>query len=249
MSQNPIVLPTTGTVSGLQLVQDANAALDTLNTKWAGSSPPPSPEPYQDWLDTSTSPPTLRIYDGAEWVAVAQIDTTNHVFLPVGLIPIGMVAPFAGAVAPAGWVLCYGQAISRTSYAALFAVVGTTYGVGDGSTTFNVPDMRGRVAAGADAMGGTAANRLGSGDTGGVTGSATVGATGGEQSHTLSTDEMPAHTHNTDGESANDTASEISGSGAFSRYHTTTTATSSAGGGDAHNNVQPTLVLNYIIKT
>ena len=59
MSQNPIVLPTTGTVSGLQLVQDVNAALDTLNSKWSGSSPPSGPEQYQDWLDTSTSPPTL----------------------------------------------------------------------------------------------------------------------------------------------------------------------------------------------
>jgi hypothetical protein len=98
MSQNPIVLPTTGTVSGLQLVQDANAALDTLNTKWAGSSPPSSPEPYQDWLDTSTSPPTLRIYDGAEWVAVAQIDTTNHQVILLGNAVSGPASAIANHI-------------------------------------------------------------------------------------------------------------------------------------------------------
>lgn len=69
----------------------------------------------------------------------------------------GTVLPFAGSTAPDGWLLCYGQAVSRTTYAVLFAVIGTTYGIGDGSTTFNVPDLRGRVAAGKDDMGGSAA--------------------------------------------------------------------------------------------
>lgn len=70
------------------------------------------------------------------------------------------VLPFAGSAAPAGWLLCYGQAISRTTYATLFLAIGTTFGVGDGSATFNLPDLRGRVASGADNMGGTAAGRM-----------------------------------------------------------------------------------------
>lgn len=74
--------------------------------------------------------------------------------------PAGTLVPFAAATAPTGWLLCYGQAVSRATYAALFAVVGTTYGTGDGSTTFNLPDMRGRVPGGKDDMGGTAAGRL-----------------------------------------------------------------------------------------
>lgn len=65
--------------------------------------------------------------------------------------PPGMLAPYAGKTAPEGWLLCDGSAVSRTAYAALFAVIGTTYGVGNGSTTFTLPDLRGRVAAGANA--------------------------------------------------------------------------------------------------
>jgi microcystin-dependent protein len=105
----------------------------------------------------------------------------------------GVVFPFAGTTAPDDWLMCYGQAISRTNYARLFATIGTTYGVGDGSTTFNVPDMRGRVAAGVDNMGGTAAGRLTTA-AGGVN-AATLGAVGGASTHTLTTAQMPSHAH------------------------------------------------------
>ena len=57
----------------------------------------------------------------------------------VGVLPAGAVIPYAGSAAPAGWLLCGGQAVSRSDYAALFAIIGTTYGVGNGSTTFNLP--------------------------------------------------------------------------------------------------------------
>ena len=98
-------------------------------------------------------------------------------------LPAGLVLPFAGATAPDGFLLCYGQAVSRSTYADLFAAIGTTYGAGDGSTTFNLPDLRGRVAAGKDDMGGGAANRL----TGGGSGIAgtTLGAAGGAETQTL----------------------------------------------------------------
>lgn len=65
-----------------------------------------------------------------------------------------------GRCSPTDWLFCYGQAVSRTTYAALFTAIGTNYGAGDGSTTFNLPDMRGRIAAGKDDMGGTAASRM-----------------------------------------------------------------------------------------
>ena len=97
----------------------------------------------------------------------------------VGALPAGAVIPYAGSSAPANWLLCGGQAVSRTDYAALFAVIGTTYGSGNGSTTFNLPDLRGRVIAGEDDMGGTAANRLTSA-TSGITGT-TLGAAGGDE--------------------------------------------------------------------
>lgn len=77
-----------------------------------------------------------------------------------GTVPIGAILDFAGATIPGTWYLCYGQAVSRTTYVSLFDVVGTTFGSGDGSTTFNLPDYRGRVLAGVDNMGGSAAGVL-----------------------------------------------------------------------------------------
>lgn len=110
---------------------------------------------------------------------------------------VGEVRAFAGPAAqvPAGWYLCYGQAVSRSTYSAAFTVLGTTWGAGDGSTTFNLPDLRGRGLFGLDNMGGTAANRLTTGVSG-VPGNA-LGGTGGNQAtqahvHTL-TD--PGHDH------------------------------------------------------
>jgi microcystin-dependent protein len=109
---------------------------------------------------------------------------------------IGEVRTFAGpsAAVPAQWYLCYGQAVSRTTYASLFAIIGTTWGIGDGSSTFNLPDLRGRAMFGVDAMGGTPANRI----TSGVAGfSGTLGSSGGSQNvqvhgHAVSD---PTHTH------------------------------------------------------
>ena len=112
-----------------------------------------------------------------------------------GAVPVGVVNPFAGATAPSGWLLCYGQAVSRTAYPVLFTTLSTTYGSGDGSTTFNIPDMRGRVVAGEDDMGGTAASRLTNAGSG-ITGT-TLGATGGAETVTLTSAQsgVPAHSH------------------------------------------------------
>ena len=162
----------------------------------------------------------------------------------------GMVMPTASASAPTGWLMAYGQAVSRTSYAALFTAISTTYGVGDGSTTFNLPDLRGRVVAGQDDMGGTSANRL-TGQSGGLDGDV-LGDTGGAETHQLSTPEMPAHRHGLqarDGE----TNDYLGGSGAAYGLEVTSNSsdfqTTSEGSDTAHNNVQPTIILNYIIKT
>ncbi|AXF38226.1 putative tail collar protein [Ralstonia phage phiRSP] len=105
----------------------------------------------------------------------------------------GTVLDFAGTAAPNGWLMCYGQAVSRANYPNLFAAIGTTFGAGDGATTFNLPDTRGRAAIGKDDMGGAAANRItptGSGIAGNVPGSA-----GGNETHTLTAAQMPTHTH------------------------------------------------------
>lgn len=177
-------------------------------------------------------------------------------------VPAGLMAPYPGATAPTGWLLCFGQAVSRTTYSALFAILSTTYGSGDGSTTFNLPDLRGRVIAGQDDMGGTSANRL-TGLTGGVDGDV-LGGTGGAESHTLTEAQMPAHKHGSGvlhktsidagvyGMTTTDVpgeASQAHDSGFGSTSNSSHPWTQTVGSGSAHNNVQPTIILNYIIKT
>lgn len=108
----------------------------------------------------------------------------------VGFVYIGAGMDYWGTTAPAGWLFPYGQAISRTTYAALFAVLGTTYGVGDGSTTFNMPDKRDRASFGKGDMGGTGAGRITGVPAGGWVGT-TLGAAGGSQSHQLVAAELP----------------------------------------------------------
>lgn len=123
--------------------------------------------------------------------------------------PTGVVLPYAGTTEPTGWLFCYGQAVSRTTYADLFIALGTTYGAGDGSTTFNLPDMRGRVAAGRDNMGGSAASRL----TTTVLDKTSEGGVGGSQTHTLTAAQSGSPTHNhgsSGGMSANSTHSHTS---------------------------------------
>ena len=174
--------------------------------------------------------------------------------LSVGLgvpsqVPVGVVSAFAGVNAPAGWLMCAGQAVSRTDYAALFNALSTTYGSGDGSTTFNLPDLRGRVPAGVDNMGGSAASRLTSTV---LTASNTLGATGGTQTNT--------HNHyqsiGYDGGNvfiglySNQPRSQVV---SVNRAAIGAGSTTAAGRFDSTDNetissTQPTLVLNYIIK-
>ena len=111
---------------------------------------------------------------------------------PAG-VPAGLIGPYAGASAPSGWLLCFGQAVSRVTYAGLFSAISTVYGAGDGSTTFNLPDLRGRAIAGKDDMGGVSANRL-TNQPGGLNGDV-LGATGGVENVALTTAQLASHTH------------------------------------------------------
>lgn len=157
-------------------------------------------------LQTSNNLSELNTVPQLE-VAYVNIGLTN-------LLPIGTVLPFAGSTAPVGWLLCNGQAVDRTIAADLFAAIGTTYGVGNGTTTFNLPDLRGRVVAGKDTATGSA-NRLTTANSG--IDSKVLGAAGGAEAFV--------------------------------------STVSAAAGGDVdaveaiEDNVQPTIVLNYIIRT
>jgi len=89
---------------------------------------------------------TTGIHLNSGWVSTAG----------TAIAPTGTITTYAGPTAPSGYLLCDGTAVSRTTYSDLFAICGTLYGSGDGSTTFNIPDLRGRVAAGFAAAGGHA---------------------------------------------------------------------------------------------
>lgn len=158
----------------------------------------------------------------------------------------GMVIPYAGITAPSGWLFCYGQTLLRADYADLFTAIADTYGSTD-STNFLLPDLRGRVIAGQDDMGGVSSDRL-TNQTGGLDGD-TLGATGGTETHTLALTELPdSYYWNNNLPSVDDNVDRYAGINYTPRVADTTTHTTQ-GGGNAHNNVQPTLILNYLIKT
>ena len=159
--------------------------------------------------------------------------------LQASLFPAGLIAPYGVATAPTGWLICDGSAVSRTTYSTLFAAIGVTFGAGDGSTTFNLPDMRGRAPVG-----------TGTGDASGATAWALANKKGAE-THTLADTEIPPHTHTvgkgeSGGWSGCDSSVRLQVSCGGSCGNVTS---SSSGGGQAHNNLQPSLGLTFIIKT
>jgi microcystin-dependent protein len=205
--------------------------LDEDNMASDSSVRPPSQQSVKAYVDSQNAASLVT--------AAANASASDATYLPPGVI-VSCAAP----TAPTGWLFCYGQAVSRTSFGPLFSAIGTIYGAGDGSTTFNLPDLRGRVAAGKDDMGGIAASRLTNSGTGnpGVNG-ANLGATGGMDRHTLSTAQMPSHSH------SYLTLTAGAGVAGGSGFAGTNSTTGSAGSGEAHANVQPTLIVNFIIRT
>lgn len=152
-------------------------------------------------------------------------------------VPTGAILPFGGTSAPSGWLLCDGSAINRTTYATLFATIGTAFGVGNGSTTFNLPDLRGRFPLGKDNMGGSSANRVT------ATEADSVGGVNGAESVTIGIANMPAHNHGGVVGLSGAGTSQFAGGGTSG-----TAAASSQGSGTALNVMNPYQTVNYIIK-
>jgi microcystin-dependent protein len=188
-------------------------------------------------------------------------------------VPIGAGMDFWGPTAPnSSFVFPVGQAISRTTYSILFSMVSTTYGSGDGSTTFNLPDKRGRVSACLDSMGGMDAGRLSDGNSSIASERGTLGGTGGSATHALSVNELAQHAHAstlTDpghvhienfpilgGGAAFDSVggastSQIGPIGSISTVSATTGVVlnnANAGGNATHENMPPTILCNYIMR-
>ena len=165
---------------------------------------------------------------GSKLSAVMVMLSKWRNYISRALVPTGTVLAFAGSSAPSGFLLCDGRAVSRTTYTSLFSVIGTTYGSGDGSTTFNLPDMRGRVAVGSDAN---------------------LGAAAGVQSVSLTAAQNGPHNHTTLIDYKNLMGTQ-EGSNSFQVRQEPAGAvtTGSSGNGAAHENRQPSLYLNQIIK-
>jgi microcystin-dependent protein len=254
--------PINGAVSG-DYTYDAtkgawrkNAALPVSVTH--SDVAPSNPREGDQWWKSDEG--TLFTYynDGnsSQWV-----ESTNVIAnVEPNPIPAGAMMAWGSDAIPSNWLLCDGSAVSRSTYASLFSAIGTQYGSGDGTTTFNLPDIKGKTIVGKDS---------------GQTEFNTLVETGGAKTHTLTTAEMPshthtqnAHTHTQDAHSHNigsaadissttgagnvfagSTGSIISGTATATNQNTTatnqnTTATNqNTGGGGAHNNLQPYIVV------
>jgi len=167
-------------------------------------------------------------------IADAIADLASQLYAP------GDIKMTGKSTATIGWLMCDSSAVSRTTYADLFSVIGTAFGSGNGLTTFNVPDLRGRSPLG-----------MGHGSTaeGGGTGTDRVlGTKVGAETHTLIEAELAGHNHQEKGNP--NSVYNVSGAGAFkclAQYGTGSTG--AAGGNGSHNNMQPSLVVNFMIKT
>jgi microcystin-dependent protein len=168
----------------------------------------------------------------------------NGTWVTLGEEATGTLKLWATDTPPTGWLLADGSAVSRTTYSSLFGIISTTYGAGDGSTTFNLPNLKGKVPVGKNAS---------------ETEFDTLGETGGAKTHQLTEAELASHKHGfmTQPNSYSTTGAPSGGGASSGVYQRTSSGGNgidtasfidNAGSGVAHNNLQPYLVLNYIIK-
>jgi microcystin-dependent protein len=206
----------------------------------------------------------LVVKDGDEVVLeIGKLDNNTYGISGSSANPVGAITMFAGSTAPTGWFICDGSTVSRTVYKDLFQVIGTTYGTGDGSTTFTLPNLKGKVPVGYDSADGSF-------DALGETGGAKTATIAQANLPNISTGAGTAHTHtqNAHGHRVQFAASAASGSlhipdGASGTYKDAgqwvenTTATnqnesahthSLGGSGTALSIMNPYITLNYIVK-
>jgi microcystin-dependent protein len=307
----PLGIPTFNTAGDPPSGKGFNATMQVIDSLISARAPIASPI-----LTGNPQAPTPATNDNDTSIATSAFVQAVVAAATAALVPSGTVVQTAATAAPTGWLLADGSAVPRTTYAALFAAIGTTHGAGDGSTTFNLPDTKGRVLV----------------HPNGATFGA-IGSKGGEETHALSVAELAVHDHGSTssvsagtptgtinsvsagtpvGSLSSDSAGTPSGTvhslfpgsgGAISSNHIQTASTglqagdanagdalltntftgsamaghshtftgsamaghshtfagsalaghshttASAGSGTGHNNIQPYIVLNHIIKT
>lgn len=156
MSQHDYVIDN---ASGATVRADINSALGAIQSLNSGTSAPSSTAAGMLWLDTTGGAPyALKIRDAGNnhWLTLADINdpgSDQTLELPQVGAFTGMIGAFANNSVPSGWLACDGSAVSRSTYASLFGVIGTTWGTGDGSSTFNLPDLEGAFLRGTGSHG------------------------------------------------------------------------------------------------
>lgn len=202
----------------------------------------------------------LKAAQGSGEGAVVVLDAEGHVPPAQAGVPTGALMPYVGTAAPAGWLLCDGSTVGKSGSGAdhedaayeflfdLLKAMAPNAGTEsfDGGDTVELPDLRGRVVAARDDLGGASADRLT------ASWADTLGGTGGEEAHTLTEGEMPAHSHSPGSSThfyTRDTGSPTDEVGTGNVNARPISSTGTTGGGGAHNNVQPTMALAWIIKT
>ena len=219
--------------TSLQLTHDEFAAKTTISHLGAsftsGATTPSSSDQDKLWM---------KLDDDSRPLGWYYYDSCNSAWQSFSTTPVGTLNPYAGAAAPDGWLLCDGSDVAKLTYVRLNALLGTTSGAAtDATLNFKLPDMRGRIPVAADGS----AGRMASNDA--------AGESGGEELHTLTVAEMPAHVHNIYNTITWTGGNWISGTSGSSNG-TNTHDTDSTGDDTPHNNMQPyQVVANYIIKT
>ena len=170
-----------------------------------------------------------------------------QVLSDIAATPPGSIIPYAGSTAPTGWLFCDGSEVSTTTFANLFAVIGTTYDNGPAGGNFNVPDLRGRLPVGLDNLGGSGAGILTDAQAD------ILGGVLGNEEHVLTEAELPLHTHQYDDQyvavtSGGSLTGPTTVNSVSSFLEETGRTSESAGGGTGHANVQPSIALTYLIK-
>lgn len=222
---------------------------DYLDTNWTSidsllrrslnnfinSTAPSEAQPGTIWLDNTSNPFVLKIYDGTDWIIMGYMNTTTNAFTaPTSSNYIGDYKFSTQAANHGSWLLCNGASVSTTTYSGLFALIG--YAFGGSGANFTLPDLRGQVPG-----------AIGTGSYSGAS-ARTLGQFTGSETHTLTQAQLPDYLIQGSVEVGNNEGREVraSLSGTGNSYYDVR----SGGSGQSHNNMQPTLFVgNYFIYT
>jgi microcystin-dependent protein len=230
--------------------------LNSKSLRYIISNTEPDSDDYDIWYRVAAdgTPLDIRKYQAGQWVAF-PVDYDNITNKP-NLAPVGEMILWPTNVPPQDFLVCNGQAVLRGQYAELFNVIGVTFGSGDGSTTFNLPDLRGRTAVGVGTSPDTDANPT----------AWTLAQKRGEETHELTATENAEHQHllfadvvrgagapivNTTNGAARAAVGDGNNDYSMKRSEDTDATlglSGTSGTGAGHNNIQPSLALNYIIR-